>query len=76
MTPEMATEKTTIVTPISIRVTESMQARIDRLSDYHGMNRSEYLLSLVEKDERELQERYRALEPLFGGRGSRASDLA
>lgn len=70
---DMATEKTTIVPPISFRVTESQRVRIERLSNYRGMNTSEYMLSLVEKDEQELHQTFRALEPLFADRSSNAS---
>jgi hypothetical protein len=72
----MATEKLTIVPPLTIRLTESLQRDIQGLSDLRGMEKSEYIRHLVLQDKLEQQRIWAARNSLFSGASPSATDTA
>jgi len=70
----MATEKLTIVSPLTIRLTESLQRDIQGLADLRGMERSEYIRHLVLQDKLEQHRIWAARNALFVGQSAVATD--
>lgn len=70
----MATEKLTIVPPLTIRLTESLQKDIQGLSDLRGMEKSEYIRHLVLQDKLEQHRIWLARNQLFSGADLDATD--
>ena len=66
-------DKLTIATPISVRVTEGETDRIGRAADFYGMNKSEYIRHLIERDYAVLKKKWAALSPLFADESDDAS---
>ena len=62
-------EKLTIVPPLTIRLTESLQRDIQGLSDLRGMEKSEYIRHLVALDKAEQHRIWVARNQLFQGHG-------
>ncbi len=60
-------EKLTIVPPLTIRLTESLQRDIQGLSDLRGMEKSEYIRHLVSMDKAEQHRIWVARNQLFLG---------
>jgi hypothetical protein len=72
----MVTEKLTIVPPLTIRLTESLQRDIQGLSDLRGMEKSEYIRHLVLQDKLEQQRIWAARNSLFSVGTPGATDTA
>ena len=72
--PDMATEKLTIVAPLTIRQTESLARDIQGLADLHGMEKSEYIRHLVIQDKKRQQEIWAARNALFAKETPEATD--
>lgn len=58
-------EKLTIVTPLSVRLTESQAHDVQGLADLHGMEKGEYIRHLVEQDKLEQHKVWLARNQLF-----------
>jgi hypothetical protein len=69
-------EKLTIVPPLTIRLTESLQRDIQGLSDLRGMEKSEYIRHLVLQDKLEQQRIWAARNQLFSGVATGATDTS
>ena len=67
-------EKLTIVPPLTIRITESLQRDIQGLADLRGMERSEYIRHLVLQDKLEQHRIWAARNQLFVGQEISATD--
>lgn len=61
----MATEKLTIVAPLSIRFTESQLRTVQKLADLNGMEKGEYIRHLVTQDEEKEHRIWLARNQLF-----------
>lgn len=70
------TEKLTIVAPLTIRLTESLQRDIQGLADLRGMEKSEYIRHLVLQDKLEQQRIWAARNSLFSTPGMNATNTA
>lgn len=69
----MATEKLTIATPLSIRVTETERARVRGLADLAGMEVSDYVRHLVSVEWAAQQQIWSARNQLFGTKESNST---
>ncbi len=69
----MATEKLTIVTPLSIRFTETQLRSVQKLADLNGMEKGEYIRHLVSQDEKRERQIWAARDQLFAGDKSAAT---
>ena len=72
----MAAEKLTILPPVSIRFTESQLRDLQMLADMRGMERSDYIRHLVTQDKLVQHKLWLALDPLFAGAGTEATNTA
>ena len=72
----MAAEKLTIVAPLTIRLTESLDRDIRGLSDLHGMERSEFIRYLVAEEKKRQQEIWAARNRLFSNQPPAATVTA
>ncbi len=70
----MATEKLTIVTPLSVRFTESQLRSVQKLADLNGMEKGEYIRHLVLQDEEKERRIWAARDQLFSTRAAGATD--
>jgi hypothetical protein len=61
----MATEKLTIVTPLSVRFTETQLRSVQKLADLNGMEKGEYIRHLVTLDEEKERRIWAARDQLF-----------
>ena len=68
----MATEKLTVIAPLTIRQTESLARDIQGLADLHGMEKSEYIRHLVNEDKKRQKEIWSARNALFSGQPTEA----
>ena len=72
----MATEKLTIVSPLTIRLTESLQRDVLALAELRGMERGEYIRHLILQDKLEQHRVWAARNQLFIGAAPSATDTA
>jgi hypothetical protein len=72
----MATEKLTIVSPLTIRLTESLQRDVLALAELRGMERSEYIRHLILQDKLEQHRVWAARNQLFIGSDTIATATA
>ena len=61
----MATEKLTIVTPLSVRFTETQLRAVQKLADLNSMEKGEYIRHLVTLDEEKERRIWAARDQLF-----------
>lgn len=61
----MAAEKLTIVTPLSVRFTETQLRTVQKLADLNGMEKGEYIRHLVTQDEEKEHRIWLARNQLF-----------
>ncbi len=72
----MATEKLTIVAPLTIRLTESQDRDVRGLAELRGMERSEYIRHLVALDKAEQERIWLARNQLFSIDGANSINSA
>jgi ERCC4-type nuclease len=72
----MATEKLTIVTPLSVRFTESQLRTVQKLADLNGMEKGEYIRHLVTQDEEKEHRVWLARNQLFNADAGNAKTTA
>lgn len=58
-------EKLTIVTPLSVRLTEAQSTDVQDLADLRGMEKGEYIRHLVAQDKLEQENIWKARNQLF-----------
>ena len=61
-------EKLTIVTPLSVRFTETQLRAVQKLADLNGMEKGEYIQHLVTLDEEKERRIWAARDTLFAQR--------
>lgn len=74
--PGTRTEKLTIIPPLTIRQTESLARDIAGLADLHGMEKSEYIRHLVQKDKLEQEHIWQSRNKLFSKTAAKATNTA
>ncbi len=62
----MATEKLTIIPPLSVRLSESQALDVQRLAEMHGLERGEYIRHLISKDKEDQRKIWALRNQLFG----------
>lgn len=69
-------DKLTIATPLSVRVTETESKEAKLQADYRGMNVSDYVRHLLLQDKKVLKREFDALIPLFAAQQGDATKQA
>lgn len=72
----MATEKLTIIPPLSVRLTESQARDVQGLADMHGMEKGEYIRHLVSEDKEKQRRIWESRNQLFAPEDHPANGLA
>lgn len=72
----MAAEKLTIVTPLSVRFTETQLRTVQKLADLNGMEKGEYIRHLVTQDEEKEHRIWLARNQLFSADQGNAKQTA
>lgn len=69
-------EKLTIVTPLSVRLTEAQALDVQGLADLRGMEKGEYIRHLVAQDKAEQENIWKARNQLFSRSPANATNTA
>jgi hypothetical protein len=69
-------EKLTVISPMTIRQTESWSKKVGLLAGFHGMEKAEYIRHLVDKDELEQKKIWADRSQLFSDSSGPATDKA